>query len=127
MCPPETNIRRKDEKRKAVPAAIPWSGAAGCALFNRTAAAKQRLRSVLAVGQRRLDRSHVAAAVERLAAEDNRAAVIAREQRLRLAGLCRRPGIGAARESVVRPVDGARRGQVRLELAQGHAEDIRKR
>src|ERR1700735_420190 len=73
---------------------------------------QKRLWRFLAAGQRRLDRAHIRAGVKRLAGKEYGAEVQPFQEPLRIAGLGRRIGIGAAREWIVAPVDRAPRDEL---------------
>src|ERR1700731_3868891 len=73
---------------------------------------QDRLRCFLAAGQRRLDRAHIWAGIERLARKEYAVTIRSSQYRLRFACSWRGVGISAARERIVAPVDRSRRNEI---------------
>src|SRR5216684_9230551 len=73
---------------------------------------EDRLRCFQSAGQRRLDRTHIRAGIERLAGNEYRPTIRFSQGQLRCPCLRRSIGIGAAGEPVVAPVDRPRRDEV---------------
>ena len=78
-------------------------------------------------GQRRLDRAHIRAGIERLARKEYGATVRFSQHRLRFPCSWRGVGISAARERVVAPVDRSRRDEIPPDAVRRQIENLGER